>query len=319
MEEPLWTQRACLQRRYASTVALAFPPPLLPGDAIAVVAPSSPCSREKLLRGLAWLRSRYRILMSPGVFARDAYLAGDDAHRATALARALADRDVKAIVAACGGYGSLRLLADLPWDTLSSRPSWIAGYSDITALHASAWRVGVASVHAPNVVDLGAAASAAGPAARAAWLAALERPVRSRAWRGLRVIHGGQARGVLVGGNLSLIHALATAGRLAIPPQAVVVLEDVDEAPYRVDRMLTSLILGGHLSHASALVFGGFDRSTPGPAGRSVDEVLDERSRLLGIPVLAGAPFGHGSANEAFVLGSDVQVREGAVFWEASS
>jgi muramoyltetrapeptide carboxypeptidase len=118
-----------------------------------------------------------------------------------------------------------------------------------------------------------------------------------------------------VGGNLALLHAMAAAGRLAVPDGAVVALEDVTEAPYRVDRMLTSLRLGGHLERASAIVLGGFDRCVPGPDGRTVDEVLHERTRDLGIPVVAGAPFGHGAVNEAFVLGSPVRVEGDCVLF----
>jgi muramoyltetrapeptide carboxypeptidase len=182
----------------------------------------------------------------------------------------------------------------------------------VTALHACAWTAGVASVHAPNVTGLGRDAS---PAARATWLACLERPAAPREWTGLRVVRRGEARGVLVGGNLSLLHALAAAGRLRVPDGAVLALEDVTEAPYRVDRMLTSLRLGGHLQRASAFVLGGFDRCPPGPDGRTVDDVLAERLSDLGVPVLAGAPFGHGAHNEAFVMGREVAVERSAVAW----
>jgi muramoyltetrapeptide carboxypeptidase len=253
--------------------------------------------------------------MSSGALARDAYLAGDDARRAAELRRALLDDEVKAVVAARGGYGAIRVVDAVPWEALARRPKWIVGFSDITALHAMAWHVGVASIHAPNVTGLGRDASAA---TRAAWLAALERPASARAWRGMRVLHscgGRAARGPIVGGNLALVHAVAAAGRLAIPAGAVLALEDVGEAPYRVDRMLSSLRLGGHFAGVSAVVLGGFDRCTPGPDGRCVEEVLHECTRGLGVPVLAGAPFGHGSQNDAFVLGADVRVSGDAVSW----
>jgi muramoyltetrapeptide carboxypeptidase len=102
---------------------------------------------------------------------------------------------------------------------------------------------------------------------------------------------------------------MAAAGRLAVPAGAILALEDVTEAPYRVDRMLTTLRLGGHLDRVSAIVFGGFERCVPGPDGRRIDEVLEERTRSLGVPVLGGAPFGHGERNEAFVVGTPAVVR----------
>jgi muramoyltetrapeptide carboxypeptidase len=284
---------------------LHFPPNLRPGDVIRVVAPSGPVDASQLLPGLAWLRARYELRMTPGVFARDAFLAGDDARRRDELVQALCDPEAKAVVATRGGYGALRIARDVPWDDVVRRPRWIVGFSDVTVLHAMAWRAGMASVHGPNVAGLGTAYS---PLVREAWIEALERPTRPRTWSGLRVLTPGRARGIAVGGNLALVHAVAAAGCLAVPEGAVLFLEDVSEAPYRVDRMLTSLLVGGHLARASAIVFGGFDRCEAGPDGRSVHEVIDERTRRLGVPVLAGAPFGHRARNEAFVLGAPVRV-----------
>ena len=288
----------------------SIPPPLEPGDLIVVVAPSSPTPVDELWRGLAWLRARYRIRISGGVLARAGYLAGDDERRKAELARALVDGDAKAIVATRGGYGAMRVLGDLPWGELRRRPKWIVGFSDVTALHAMAWRAGVASVHGPNVAGLGRDAS---PRVRAAWLAAIERPSADRVWKGLRVIHGGEATGPIVGGNLALLHAMAAAGLLAIPHGAVLAIEDVTEAPYRIDRMLTSLVLGGHLSRVAAIVAGGFENCPPRGDGCTVDDVIAETTRPLGVPVVAGAPFGHGPHNEAFVLGAVAAVRGGEV------
>jgi len=289
----------------AVVVVPLLPPALVPGDLLAVVAPASAFPREDLLRGLAWLRARYRLRISPGIFERDGYLAGPDSRRVAELTAAMGDHEVKAIVAARGGYGTMRLLDAFPWEELVRRPKWLVGFSDVTALHAAAGAAGVASVHAPNVTGLGRDIT---PAARHAWIACLERPTMARTWRGLSVLRGGDAVGPLLGGNLSLVHAMAAAGRLVVPAGAVLALEDVTEAPYRVDRMLTSLRLGGYLARASAIVFGAFTRCAPGADGRTVLEVLAERTTDLGIPVLAGAPFGHESHNEAFVLGTSARV-----------
>ena len=297
---------------YARRSMLALPPPLAPGDLVAVVAPSSPFPREELLRGLAWLRQRYRLRIGAGILARDGFLAGSDARRGDEFAQAMRDPEVKAIVAARGGYGAIRLVDALPWDELARRPRFIVGFSDVTALHAMAWRAGVASVHAPNVTGLGRDAT---PSTRARWLASLERPTAPHAWPDLRIVLPGEARGPIVGGNLSLLHAMAAAGRLVVPEGAILVLEDVTESPYRIDRMLTSLRLGGYLSRAVGLVFGGFDRCLPGADGRTADEVIAERTRDLGVPVLAGAPFGHGLRNDSFVLGSPARIEQGTLLF----
>jgi muramoyltetrapeptide carboxypeptidase len=293
-------------------MVMAMPAPLAPGDVIAIVAPSGPVPFDPFWRGLAWLRARYRLRLRPGALARDGYLAGDDQRRSVELATAMLDRESKAVVIARGGYGAMRIVDGLPWKAFVRRPKWIVGFSDATALHAMAWEAGIASVHAPNVTGL---AREPLVSTRAAWLASLERPSSLRAWR-LRVVHAGRAQGPIVGGNLAIIHAMAAAARLRVPDSAVLALEDVGEAPYRVDRMLTSLKLGGHLERASAIIFGGFDGCTSDSEPvQSVDEVLERCTRSLGIPVLAGAPFGHGEKNEAFVLGARVRVHGDMVMW----
>jgi muramoyltetrapeptide carboxypeptidase len=276
------------------------PPDLRPGALVALVAPASPFDRQELFRGLAWLRTRYRVRASSHILDRDGYLAGTDARRGKELGDAMLDREVDAIICARGGYGAMRILDALPWPAFAERPKWLVGFSDVTALHLAANAHGVATLHAPNVTGLGRSIT---PSERLALVDALEgRPAES--WRALEVIREGRASGPLVGGNLALVTAMAAANRLVVPEGAIVVLEDITEKPYRVDRMLTSLLLGGHLARASAIVFGGFTQCEPGPDGVVVERVLRDRTATLGIPVVNGAPFGHGAPNRAFVLGA---------------
>jgi muramoyltetrapeptide carboxypeptidase len=267
---------------------------------VAVIAPSSPFDREELFRGLAWLRTRYRLRLSAGIFARDGFLAGDDGRRIAEVTRALEDPEVEAIVCARGGYGSMRLLDGVPWDAAHARPKWVVGFSDVTALHLALAARGIASVHGPNVTGLGRTITAA---ERLSLIDALEHPSGPCVWEELDVLVAGRAQGPVVGGNLALVVAMAAANRLVLPDGAILVLEDVTERPYRIDRMLTSLALGGHLARAGAIVFGSFTQCDAGPDGVSVRQVLLERTRSLGIPVVAGAPFGHGAPNHAFVIG----------------
>jgi muramoyltetrapeptide carboxypeptidase len=265
-----------------------------------VVAPAGPCSRDELWRGLAWLRARYRIRLSHNLLEREGYLAGPDERRRSELQRAIADSDSKAIFAARGGYGAMRIAGDIAWDHFAREPKWLVGFSDITALHAMAWRAGVASIHGCNVTTLGREAT---PSTRASWLSSLERPDSPRIWAGLEVLRPGDASGVIVGGNLTVLHAMAAAGKLWLPPGAILALEDVAEAPYRIDRMMTSLRLGGHLAGVSALVLGHFERCAPGPDGRTAHDAIVDCTGSLRVPVLGGAPFGHGPRSEAFVIG----------------
>lgn len=280
---------------------MLFPPTLGSGSRIAIVAPASPFPWTDLCAGLAWLGARYELVTTARIFARTGYLAGSDEDRARELAHAFARDDVGAIVCARGGYGLVRILDRLPWDALLARPKWIVGFSDVTALHLEASAHGIASIHASNVTGL-ARPSAALPRTRRSLLRALEGRPRAP-FDGLRVLRRGSATGPLFGGNLTLVATLAAAGKLRIPDGAIVLLEDVTERPYRIDRMLTSLRIGGHFERASAVVFGDFDACGPGPDGVSVDDVLEDFCARVTLPVATGAPFGHADRNEAFVHG----------------
>jgi muramoyltetrapeptide carboxypeptidase len=280
-----------------------FPPPLKPGDAVFVVAPSSPFDRAAALTGIAWLEKRYRVKQGATLFARDGFLAGPDRRRAAELQRAL-DSDVQAIVAARGGYGLGRIASRIDWRGIMRRPKWLVGFSDFTVLHAESWRRGLATLHAPMLCTLGLAKSAA----RIRWIEALEDPRRQRRWEGLHAWRRGRATGLFVGGNLAILHSMAAAGRLRFPKGAIVFIEDIGERPYRVDRMLTDLFEGGYWARASGVVVGDFVDCAKGADGRTVDDVLRERLRSLDVPVVTGFPSGHGPRNDAFVLGQTARL-----------
>lgn len=284
--------------------AWTAPRRLRPGDTVAVVAPSSPFGRDDFWRGLAWLRDRYRIVASPSILDRAGYLAGSDERRHAELAHAMTNPEVDAIVAARGGYGATRILDGLPWAEFAKQPKWIVGFSDITALHLEASARSIASIHGPHVTGLGRADAPT----RYAFLRALE-SAEHAPLEELTTLHPGSAEGPVVGGNLSLLYAMAAANRLAVPQGSIVLLEDVTERPYRIDRMLTALL--PHLKNAAGIVFGSFTQCEPGPDGATVEEVLVERTKALKIPVLANAPFGHEDKNIAVVLGADARLDPG--------
>jgi len=284
--------------------ALHSPAPLCPGDLISVVAPASGFNALLGWRGLGFLAERYRVRFDRNMFEKRGYLAGSDDRRRDELARALSDPSVRAIVCARGGYGVSRIVADLPWEAFAKHPKWIVGFSDITALHVEATRLGVGSVHAPHLNSLGQS-DARG---RNAWLDALEMPERPRSYV-LQAIASGEARGPLVGGNLTVLHACAAAGRLALPRGCVLFLEDIGERPYRIDRVLTTLVQGSHLRGVAGVVLGDFTECFPGPDGVTIEAVLRERLGSAGIPVASGLPAGHGDRNDPLVLGRIAELR----------
>jgi muramoyltetrapeptide carboxypeptidase len=280
------------------------PPRLSPGDRVAVIAPAGPVPEGGFAAGRARLGDRYKLLVDDGLFARRGYLAGDDGRRAAELERALEDAEVRAILCARGGYGIMRLLDRLDDAQLARAPRVLAGFSDVTALHAAFRRAGVASLHGPTVAQLGALP----PSNLEALFALLESPSPPPPWRDLRAVAPGRAEGRALGGNLELVtRLLGTPWQLPLDG-AVLFLEEVGERPYRIDRQLTQLQLAG-ATRVAAVVLGDLvhceERESDGPSGL---EVAVERLSGWGVPVVAGAPFGHGERNLPFPIGARVAV-----------
>jgi len=275
-----------------------IPAPLEPGSRIRVIAPSGPFDRTLVLRGMGWLGQRYRVEFDWSIFERQGFLAGSDARRLTELNRALADPGISAIIAARGGYGLTRIAHLAEYAPLLHHPKWIVGFSDVTALHVEATALGVASMHGPNAAALGR--SDAWTQQR--FLRALEAPSAKAHFEGRHTLRPGVAHGPLAGGNLSLLFACQATGRLRLPTGAILLIEDVTESAYRVDRMLSALLAGGALDGIAAVAIGDFT-DCPNSHGVSVHDVLAERLCALGVPVLSGLRFGHERYNEFVPLG----------------
>lgn len=273
-----------------------------PGSHLRLIAPSGPFDRTLFLRGLGWLSERYRVTFEPGIFARNGFLAGSDERRKQELEIALRDPSVEAIVAARGGHGLLRIVDRVSWSQLLVSPKWLVGFSDITALHCEAWRLGIASLHAAMVGGLGRGDAVA----RSQWIQALEQPKRPRVLVGNGVVRG-QATGPLVGGNLTVLTMMAAAGRLRLPEGCILALEDISESSYSVDRMLVALRLGGHLDPVAGFAVGEFLNCGEGLFKVPIRQVLLEQ---LGSdkPLVFDLPFGHGRAVCPLTLGTNAQL-----------
>ncbi len=282
------------------------PPRLRAGARVAVVAPAGPVPRDAFAAGAAILGARYTLVHDERIFAREGFLAGDDDARAGELVRALADPSLEAIFCARGGYGLMRILDRLDAAAFARAPKLVVGFSDVMALHAWAYRAGVASLHAPVMTQLGRL-----PADDAAALfAACESPAPPPPLTGLRTIHrGAPVEGPIVGGNIEMISRLVGTPWALPLAGAVLLLEEIGERPYRIDRQLTQLRLAGALEGLAGVVLGDLvecaekDGSAP-----DAEAVLAERLAGRGIPVVAGAPVGHGTRNRALPHGARVRL-----------
>jgi muramoyltetrapeptide carboxypeptidase len=223
-----------------------------------------------------------------------AYFAGADDQRLADLNAAIRDEEVSAIWCLRGGYGAMRLLDGIDYDALRRNPKAIIGFSDITAFHcAVARRANLQSIH--------------GPTARGKLTPFAERSLRDAVLReanpcgeipDAKTLVGGRARGRLTGGNLAILLALHGTRYQPDYNGAILVVEDVNEAPYRIERMLLTLRLSGDLQRCAGIVFGSFsntgetdDKSLGGR--RTVSEVLEEAAKAAGVPAINGAPVGH--------------------------
>ena len=280
-----------------------IPAPLQQGSRVRVIAPSGPFDRTLVLRGLGWLGERYRVEFDWSIFSRTGFLAGSDARRLDELNRALSDPGLGAIVAARGGYGLTRIAHLAEYAGLRRHPKWIVGFSDVTALHVEAATLGIASIHGPNAAALGRSDDWT----RQRFLRALESPTAPLEFAGLARVRSGFASGRLAGGNLSLLFTCQAAGRLHLPRGAILVIEDVTESSYRVDRMLSALLACGALDSIAGVVLGDFT-DCPDAHRVSVDTVLEERLGALGVPVVRGLACGHGRYNEFLPLGAHAEL-----------
>jgi len=289
----------------ASGPGRVLPPALAKGDTVALVSPSAATDERLNLQLSQEVMEALGFRVKTGAHhaARRGHLAGSDAARAGDLNAAFADDEVKAVICVRGGSGAARVLPLLDYDAIRANPKVLLGYSDITALHnAILARAGLVTFHGPNGTGSWNRFNA-DQFERLFFQRELMQyrnlveagdelvPRRNRTL----TIAGGKASGELVGGNLTVLTALAGSPYLPDFTGKILFLEDVAEAPYRVDRMLSTLKLMGALDRIAGFVFGECTDCDPGEGYGSLtlDEILDDSIRPLGIPAYRGAMIGH--------------------------
>jgi muramoyltetrapeptide carboxypeptidase len=310
------------------------PPRIKPGDTVGVIAPAGPVkpgAQDQLKRGLdrlgAFAIRLAPTLTSPRAADVPSYLAASDDQRADELTAMLRDPDVRAIVLARGGYGITRILERLDPGDLRRDPKPIVGFSDGTALLSWAYSAGVRGIHGPMAVQLGNL-----PASDAEHLVKLltdPTPPGLRPWsRSLGSYTGAgevAVRGHLVPANLTMASVLVGTSWQLPFDNAIVLLEEVGERPYEIDRYLTHLMTSGMFDDIAGLIFGDLTRcedpnpptGVPDPPNAAMRTVC-ERSEAIDKPAAYFAPIGHGDRNEAVPFGAacelDLSDGDGARF-----
>ncbi len=281
-----------------------------------LVSPSGPTVEERVARGAELLTGwGLSVELGADIYAQHGFFGGTDAQRLAAFNTALRDPSVRAVICTRGGYGAQRIVDGLDLDAVRADPKLVVGFSDITAIQLTLWRgARLATVHGPGAAwmdDRLPAASA--ESLRMALMTgepivAVVEPSSESA----PVVVGGPAvTGTLLGGNLCMVDS--TIGTPDFPDLdgTILLLEDVDEPPYKVDRMLTHLRRAGVLAGVAGIALGQFTRCADGwPV--TVGEVLTDRLADLGVPVLGGLPIGHGYGQLTVPVGVPATLDVGA-------
>ncbi|TCC52824.1 LD-carboxypeptidase [Kribbella capetownensis] len=279
------------------------PARLRAGDRVAVVAPSGRVEAARLEIGTGHLKAwGLEVEVMPSVLAgheRLTYLAADDKARAEDLRTAWLDSRFAAVFCARGGYGVQRMLEYVDLDELVAGPKWFIGFSDITALHEPLNARGLVTIHGPMAAAVEQLGAADGRERLRELLFEPEKVTDLLAPAGARTVVGGVADGSLRGGNLAMLAASIGTPTYA-PPTGIVVLEDVSEDAYRVDRLLTQLLRSGWFAGVTGLVIGDFSGADDSDL---VNAVMRDRLEPLGLPMVEGAAIGHEDLNLAVPLG----------------
>jgi muramoyltetrapeptide carboxypeptidase len=294
------------------------PPRLKPGDTVGLIDPAGASFERAPIQAVVDLLEAMGLKARLGahLFDRYGYLAGSDKDRAADVNALFADPGVHGILAVRGGWGCARLLPHLDFATIAKNPKILLGYSDLTALllaiHA---RTGLVTFHGPvgiskwtafnvdyvrRVLFAGEAVTFENLKDPGEYLV----PVENR----ITTITPGVARGRLAGGNLTVLSAIVGSGYLPEWEGRILFIEDVEEKLYRIDRMLTQLSLAGILAKVRGVVFGNCSNCEPGEGYGSLtlEEILDDHLKPLGVPAWSGAMFGH--VPRQFTLGEGVEV-----------
>jgi len=298
------------------------PPALLVGDTIAFCAPSGFLDSVRMSLAKTRLEEKgFYIIQEDFIYRRWGYLAGTDAQRASELMSYFKDKSVRAIFPGTGGYGSTRILSMLDYDIIKSNPKIFIGFSDITALHIAFNQLAnLITFHTPNpMYGLGSKKGLDPISELYFWSLLMNSDDNYEIPFDLygdslkvQTMVPGIASGKLVGGNLSLICSTMGSVYEAKTMGSILFIEDVGEAPYRIDRYLSELKLAGKLDLVNGIIIGRFSRRETEAPDRSTDfqmhQVFQQYFSKMKVPVIFNFPSGHGSKNVSLPLGCIVEI-----------
>lgn len=285
------------------------PPYLKPGDKVAIVATARKVAPSEMEVAIQAFRSwGLQVVTGPHLFGVNNQYSGTDAERASDLQMMLDDQEVKAILCARGGYGTVRIIDQLNFSIFEQHPKWIVGYSDITVLHSHINKqFGIETLHAImpiNFPDEGTH-EAIESLRKALFGETLEYNIATQP---LNI--PGNVSGVLTGGNLSILYSLTGSVSDIQTEDKILFIEDLDEYLYHIDRMMMNLKRSGKLSGIRGLIVGGMTKMNDNtvPFGKQAEQIIADYAKEAGIPVCFNFPAGHIADNRALIMGREVQL-----------
>ncbi|MEZ4801745.1 MAG: LD-carboxypeptidase [Gelidibacter sp.] len=294
---------------------LIQPPFLKPGDTVAIVAPSGVLKNrtDEVGRSKAILESwGLKVVIGKHVFSKNGHFAGTDDERCEDFQKALNDPSIKAIWAARGGYGTVRILDKLDYTQFKKNPKWIIGYSDITALHNQLHNLGYETIHAMMCTSLTKDESEVKEAIDTFKDAIFGKQL-SYQLKGSSYNKTGTVTAPLVGGNLTVLHTMLGSKTSIDTSGKIIFLEEVGEYAYHIDRMLQSMKRAGYFEDCAGILVGDISRVRYNDQdfGRSIEEIFLDIVSDKNIPVAFNMPAGHEKDNRAMILGTNVTMKVG--------
>jgi muramoyltetrapeptide carboxypeptidase len=283
------------------------PPALNPGDLIYITAPAKLMDAQAVTYAKKHLEENgFKVLISKNCLGKHHYFSGTDEERLSDLQFGIDHPDVKAILCARGGYGSIRLVDRINWANMLREPKWLIGFSDITVFHHRLNSLGVQSIHGSMPINFEKNTDAA--------LTSLVNTLKG-SWPQFALPSNqsnkvGIATGNLIGGNLSIVYSMLGTDDQYDFEDSILFLEDVGEHYYQVERMLYAFKKAGIFQKIKGLIIGGMTEleDTDPPLGRSIEEIILEQLRFSNMPVLFNFPTGHITDNRALVIGKHIKI-----------
>jgi len=290
---------------------MLIPPYLKTGDSIAFAAPARAVTPQEIDIALQWVKNKgLNPVFTPSLFEKENQFAGSDAVRVADFQTYINNPEIRAIFCVRGGYGTVRLLNHLSFTSLQKSPKWICGYSDITVLHSYIHtQCQMATLHSIMPFDITADklhSKAVCTTMKALFGETMEYIVPPH-----ELNRKGEAEGLLVGGNLSILYSLLESDASIKTSGKILLIEDIGEYLYHIDRMLMSLKRAGKLQHIKGLLVGGFSDMNDNvvPYGKTANEIIAEHCADYDFPIAFGVPVGHIEDNRAFKLGMNCKIQ----------